>query len=108
MDDGSEAETAASLHTMSDAAQTVNSATFTDPNSVYPHPQSLRSPIGIARERNPEEDVAIQYVTAKAGELRKPKNFHKYKIFCAFSPWPPVNIRAITGRSWGSWADHGR
>ena len=73
MDDGSEAETAASLHTMSDAAQTVNSATFTDPNSAYPHPQSLRSPIGIARERNPEEDVAIQYVTAKAGELRKCK-----------------------------------
>ena len=42
------------------------------------------------------------------GIFAKPKNFHKYKIFCAFSPWPPVNIRAITGRSWGSWADHGR
>ena len=25
--------------------------------------------------------------------------------FFAFSPWPPVNIRATTGRSW---ADHGR
>ena len=70
MEDGSEAETAASLHTLSDATQTVNSATYTDPNSVYPHPQSLRSPVGIAPERNSEEDVAIQYVTAKAGELR--------------------------------------
>ena len=79
MDDGSEAETAASLHTMSDAAQTVNSATFTDPNSAYPHPQSLRSPIGIARERNPEEDVAIQYVTAKAGELRFSKLSAKFR-----------------------------
>ena len=35
----------------------------------------------------------------------KSKNFYKYKIFFAFSPWPPVNIRATTGRSW---ADHGR
>ena len=82
MDDGSEAETAASLHTMSDAAQTVNSATFTDPNSMYPHPQSLRSPIGIARERNPEEDVAIQYVTAKAGELRFTKICENCQRFC--------------------------
>ena len=73
MDDGSEAETAASLHTMSDAAQTVNSAKYTDPNSVYPHPLSLPSPVGIASERNPGEDVAIQYVTAKAGELRIPR-----------------------------------
>ena len=70
MDGASEAETAASLHTTSDAAPTVNSATFTDPNSVYPHPQSLRSPMGIAPERNSEEDFAIQYVTAKASELR--------------------------------------
>ena len=70
MDDGSEAETAASLHTMSDAALTVNSASYTDPNSMYPHPQSLPSPIGIASERSPGEDVAIQYVTAKADELR--------------------------------------
>ena len=70
MDGASEAETAASLHTSSDAAPTVNSATFTDPNSVYPHPQSLRSPLGIAPERNSGEDIATQYVTAKAGELR--------------------------------------
>ncbi len=35
----------------------------------------------------------------------KSKNFYKYKFFFAFSPWPPVNIRATTGRSW---ADHGR
>ena len=70
MGGASEAETAASLHTSSDAAPTVNSATFTDPNSVYPHPQSLRSPLGIAPERNSGEDIATQYVTAKAGELR--------------------------------------
>ena len=70
MDGASEAETAASLHTSSDAAPTVNSATFTDPNSVYPHPQSLRSPMGIAPERNSGEDIANQYVTAKASELR--------------------------------------
>ena len=70
MDGASEAETAASLHTSSDAAPTVNSATFTDPNSSYPHPQSLRSPMGIAPERNSGEDIANQYVTAKASELR--------------------------------------
>ena len=35
----------------------------------------------------------------------KSKKFYKYKMFFAFSPWPPVNIRATTGRSW---ADHGR
>ena len=70
MDGASEAETAASLHTSSDAAPTVNSATYTEPNSVYPHPQSLRSPMGIAPERNSGEDIANQYVTAKAGELR--------------------------------------
>ena len=86
MDDGSEAETAASLHTMSDAAQTVNSATYTDPNSMYPHPQSLPSPVGIASERNPGEDVAIQYVTAKAGELRNPR------IPEFFSPAPQPRI----------------
>ena len=70
MDGASEAETAASLHTSSDAAPTVNSANYTEPNSVYPHPQSLRSPMGIAPERNSGEDIATQYVTAKAGELR--------------------------------------
>ena len=70
MDAASEAETAASLHTASDAAQTVNSSTYVDPNSAYPHPQSLRSPLGIAPERNSGEDIATQYVTAKAGELR--------------------------------------
>ena len=70
MDTASEAETAASLHTSSDAAQTANSSTYVDPNSVYPHPQSLRSPLGIAPERNSGEDIATQYVTAKAGELR--------------------------------------
>ena len=74
MDEGSEAETAASLHTLSDAAQTANSATYNDPHSTYPHPLSLLSPQGIASERSPEEDVAIQYVTAKAGELRKIEN----------------------------------
>ena len=84
MEDGSEAETAASLHTLSDAAQTVNSATYTDPNSVYPHPQSLRSPVGIAPERNSEEDVAIQYVTAKAGELRFWQNFANFATFAKF------------------------
>ena len=35
----------------------------------------------------------------------KSKIFYKYNFFFAFSPWPPVNIRATTGRSW---ADHGR
>ena len=70
MDAASEAETAASMHATSDAAQTVKSATYTDPNSAYPHPQSLQSPIGIAPERNPGEDIAIQYVTAKADERR--------------------------------------
>ena len=39
------------------------------------------------------------------GIFAKSKNFYKYKIFSAFSPWPPVNIRATTGRPW---ADHGR
>ena len=39
------------------------------------------------------------------GIFAKSKNFHKYKNFSAFSPWPPVNIRATTGRPW---ADHGR
>ena len=39
------------------------------------------------------------------GIFAKSKNFYKYKNFSAFSPWPPVNIRATTGRSW---ADHGR
>ena len=39
------------------------------------------------------------------GIFAKSKNFYKYKKFSAFSPWPPVNIRATTGRSW---ADHGR
>ena len=92
MDDGSEAETAASLHTMSDAAQTVNSATFTDPNSAYPHPQSLRSPIGIARERNPEEDVAIQYVTAKAGELRFDNIFQILQDLHTFAPLQSQNL----------------
>ena len=82
MDGASEAETAASLHTSSDAAPTVNSATFTDPNSSYPHPQSLRSPMGIAPERNSGEDIANQYVTAKAGELR---NVAKFAKFCQIS-----------------------
>ena len=79
MDAASEAETAASLHTASDAAPTVNSSTYVDPNSVYPHPQSLRSPMGIAPERNSEEDFAIQYVTAIASELRKIQH-KKWKI----------------------------
>ena len=71
MDTGSEAETAESLHATSDAAQTVNSATYNEPHSTYPHPLSLPSPVGIAdKERHPEEDAAIRYVTAKAGELR--------------------------------------
>ena len=39
------------------------------------------------------------------GIFAKSKNFYKYKNFSAFSPWPPVNIRATTGRPW---ADHGR
>ena len=39
------------------------------------------------------------------GIFAKSKNFYKYKNFSAFSPGPPVNIRATTGRSW---ADHGR
>ena len=82
MDTASEAETAASLHTISDAAQTVDSATYTDPNSMYAHPQSLPSPVGIASERNSGEDVAIQYVTAKASELRKFKKFRQFsKLF---------------------------
>ena len=80
MSTGSDAETAASLHATSDAAQTANSATYNDPHSTYPHPQSLRSPVGIAREdRHPDEDAAIQYVTAKAGGLRFPK-FCKKKL----------------------------
>ena len=70
MDTASEAETAASLHTASDAGQTVNSSTYVDPNSAYPHPQSLQSPVAIVPERNSGEDIATQYVTAKAGELR--------------------------------------
>ena len=81
MDDGSEAETAASLQNLSDAAQTVNSATYTDPYSLYPHPQSLPSPVGIAPERSPGEDIAIQYVTAKAGELRFLKFFEFFQFF---------------------------
>ena len=78
MDAASEAETAASLHTASDAAQTVNSSTYVDPNSAYPHPQSLRSPLGIAPERNSGEDIATQYVTAKAGELRFCKIYQNF------------------------------
>ena len=71
MDTGSDAETAASLLATSDGAPTVTSATFNDPNSTYPHPLSLRSPIGIAQgEVHPEDDAAIRYVTALAGELR--------------------------------------
>ena len=82
MDGASEAETAASLHTSSDAAPTVNSSTYVDPNSSYPHPQSLRSPMGIAPERNSGEDIATQYVTAKAGELRKCSFFFFFFAKC--------------------------
>ena len=37
--------------------------------------------------------------------LQNRKIFTSTKFFFAFSPWPPVNIRATTGRSW---ADHGQ
>ena len=71
MDTGSEAETAESLLAASDGAPTVNSATYTEPHGMYPHPLSLRSPVGIAqKEVHSEEGAAIRYVTAKAGELR--------------------------------------
>ena len=90
MDAASEAETAASLHTASDAAPTVNSSTYVDPNSAYPHPQSLRSPLGIAPERNSGEDIATQYVTAKAGELR---NVAKLKICKILSNFKNFSLR---------------
>ena len=37
-------------------------------------------------------------------DFRKIEKILQVQIFSHFSPWPPVNVQAIMGRSWG---DHG-
>ena len=73
MDNGSEAETAASAMN-SDGAATLDSDPYKDPNSTYPHPLSLHSPRGIAEKNdydfNDNNDFAVRYVSALAAELR--------------------------------------
>ena len=73
MDNGSEAETAASAMN-SDGAATLDSDPYKDPISTYPHPLSLHSPRRIAEKNdydfNDNNDFAVRYVSALGAELR--------------------------------------